>query len=184
MSRSLVFFLCSGLAFALTAGLFEAVAQTQQTVPSLSLASSSFSGDAIPAKFTCDGENTSPELSWNSPPTGSQSFALIATDKDSSFVHFQHWLVYDLPADKRELPAGISNQEQLSDGSRQGKNDFDKIGYGGPCPHWKSTHHYGFVLYALDAKLNLRGGATAKQILKAMNGHILAKAELLGSYHR
>lgn len=189
MSRSRVLILCGVLVIAivLTAVLIKSTAQTQDAErvnSTLSIASSSFSGDTMPSKFTCDGGETSPELSWTSPPAGTQSFALIVTDKDSSWVHFVHWVVYDLPADKRELPEGISKQEQLPDGSRQGKTDFDKVGYGGPCPHWKSTHHYGFVLYALDSKLGLPGGATAKQTLKAMNGHILAKAELVGSYHR
>lgn len=191
MSRSRVFILWAGLVLtlALAASLFQCGAETQEAQPqktnsTLSLTSSSLSGETIPSKFTCDGEETSPELSWTSPPAGTQSFALIVTDKDSSFVHFVHWVVYDLPADKRELPEGIPKQDQLPDGSRQGKTDFDKVGYGGPCPHWKSTHHYGFVLYALDSKLGLPGGATAKQTMKAMNGHILAKAELVGSYHR
>ena len=155
---------------------------------SLKVVSSSLSGDAIPDKCTCGGEDISPELSWKTPPAGTQSFVLVVTDKDSPFGpligYFVHWELYDLPADKRELPEGIPSQEQLPDGSRQGRNDFDKVGYGGPCPPGKSPHRYSFVVYALDRRLNLPGGATEKQILRAMNGHILAKGELVGRYQR
>jgi len=184
VSASRAFFHYAVLALALAAGFFDAAAQTQQTDSSLSLTSLGFSGDAIQARFTCDGDNISPQLSWKAPPAGTQNFALIVTDKDSWIVHFVHWTIYNIPADKRELPEGIPKQEQLSDGSRQGKTDFDKVGYGGPCPHGKSIHHYGFVLYALDTKLSLPGGATAKEIQKAMNGHILEQNELVGRYQR
>jgi Raf kinase inhibitor-like YbhB/YbcL family protein len=153
-------------------------ATQQDAIPSLDLTSSSFSGDAIPNKYSCGGGDISPELSWKSPPAQTQSFVLIVTDKDSLFGflfgYFVHWALFDLPADKRELP----------DRSRQGRNDFDNVGYGGPCPPGKSSHHYAFVLYALDSRLNLPGSATEKQILKAMNGHILAKTELVGRYQR
>jgi Raf kinase inhibitor-like YbhB/YbcL family protein len=91
-------------------------------------------------------------------------------------------VLYDLPAEKRELPEGLPNQAQLPDGSRQGQNDFDKTGYGGPCPPGKSAHRYVFALYALDSRLNLPIGATRKQVEKAMKGHVLAYGELIGRY--
>jgi Raf kinase inhibitor-like YbhB/YbcL family protein len=163
-------------------------ATEQEPILSLNLMSSSLSGDAIPDKYTCGGEDISPQLSWKTPPARTQSFVLAVTDKDStlgSWVgYFVHWVLYDLPADKRELPEGVPRPEQLPDGSRQGRNDFDEVGYGGPCPPGKSSHRYSFVLYALDARLNLPGGATEKQIRRAMNGHILAKGELIGRYQR
>lgn len=158
-------------------------AHSQQEVPSLDLSSTSLSGDVISKECSCDGHNTSPELSWKAPPDRTQSFALTVTDKDSLFgFSFVHWVLYDIPADKRELPEGIAKEEQLPDGSRQGHNDNDKIGYVGPCPPGHSAHRYAFDLYALDTKLNLPSGASKKQALKAMKGHILAKGELVGRY--
>ena len=153
--------------------------------PSLELSSSFPNGGAMPAMYTCDGQNISPELSWNSGPAGTQSFALIVTDRDSPFGYaFVHWLVYDLSPDTRELHEGIGNQSQLADGARQGTTDFDKIGYGGPCPPGKSTHRYAFSLYALDTKLNLPAAAAEKQVVKAMKGHVVAAGEFIGRYHR
>jgi Raf kinase inhibitor-like YbhB/YbcL family protein len=159
-------------------------ADGQQGTPSLDLKSSSFSGDAIPRTYSsCDHQDgASPELSWSAPPENTQSFALIVVDKDSPFgFKFTHWVLYDIPSDERELPENTPKQEQLPDGSRQGKNDYDRIGYVGPCPP-RGTHHYVFTLYALDTKLNLTSGASKKQVVKAMNGHVLASGELVGRF--
>jgi Raf kinase inhibitor-like YbhB/YbcL family protein len=156
----------------------------ETTTASLELRSSSFTGDKIPDKYSsCRGQSdVSPEFSWSAPPEGTRSFALIAFDEDSPFgFKFTQWVVYDLPAEKRELPEGVPKQEQLPDGSREGPNDYDRIGYVGPCPP-RGTHHYAFTVYALDTKLNLAPGASKKQVLKAMKGHILATGELVGSY--
>lgn len=161
-------------------------------LPSLEVKSASLSGDVIPKVSACsredcpcDGQDISPELSWSSPPGRTQSFALIVTDKDSLFGWgFVHWILYDLPADKRELTPGVAKQQQLPDGSRQGQNGFDKIGYVGPCPPGRSPHHYAFDLYALDTKLNLPPSASKKQIVRAMKGHVLATGELVGRFQR
>jgi Raf kinase inhibitor-like YbhB/YbcL family protein len=172
--------------FALTATQIACSrALTQQGVPSLELRSASFSGDTIPKTHSsCEGQNDiSPELSWKSPPERTESFALIVTDKDSPFgFNFVHWVLYDVPPDKRELPEGIAKQQQLADGSRQGQNGLDKIGYVGPCPPGHSPHRYVFDLYALDTKLNLPPGASKKQVLKATKGHVLATGELVGRF--
>ena len=165
---------------------------SKPSVPSLELRSSSFTADAIPSKYQgspencpCNGKDISPELSWNSSPQRTQSFALIVTDKDSPlWFNFVHWVVYDLPSDKRELPEGIAKQGELPDGSRQGQNGFDKIGYAGPCPPGHSPHRYVFGLYALNTRLNLPPGASKKQVVKAMKGHVLAGGELVGKYQR
>jgi len=152
---------------------------------SLELKSASFSGDAIPqANSSCNGQDgASPELSWSAPPEHTQSFALIVFDKDSPFgFKFTHWVLYDMPSDKRELAENVAKQEQLPDGSRQGPNDYDRIGYVGPCPPGHSPHHYVFDLYALDTKLNLPPKASKKQVLKAMKGHVLASGELVGRF--
>jgi Raf kinase inhibitor-like YbhB/YbcL family protein len=150
----------------------------------LELTSASFRGGEIPKKFTCDDEDTSPELAWSAPPAATRSFTLIVVDPDAPLGSFVHWVLYDLPAEKRELPEGLPKQDQLADGSRQGRNDFDKIGYGGPCPPAGSAHHYVFVLYALDSRLNLPAGATRKQVENALKGHVLARGELIGRYQR
>jgi len=160
-------------------------AASQQAVASLELKSASFSGDTIPNKYSsCEGQNdTSPELSWTTPPAGTQSFALVVIDKDSPFGwNFVHWVLYDLPPDERELREAIAKQAQLPDGSRQGQNGYDKIGYVGPCPPGHSPHRYVFDLYALDTKLNLPAGASKKQVVKAMKGHVLASGELVGRF--
>jgi len=159
-------------------------AASQQAVASLELTSSGFSGDMIPRRYSsCDHQDgASPELSWSAPPEHTQSFALIVFDKDSPFgFKFTHWVLYDFPSDKRELPENTPKQGQLPDGSRQGKNDYDRIGYVGPCPP-RGTHHYVFDLYALDTKLNLPAGTSKKQVVKAMNGHVLARGELVGRF--
>jgi Raf kinase inhibitor-like YbhB/YbcL family protein len=152
--------------------------------PTLEVTGSSFGGGDIPRKCTCDDADASPALAWATPPAGTQSFALIVVDRDAPLGTFVHWILYDLPADKRELPEGLPKQEQLADGSRQGQNDFDKAGYGGPCPPGSSTHRYVFALYALDSKLNLPAGATRKQVENLLRGHILARGELTGRYHQ
>jgi Raf kinase inhibitor-like YbhB/YbcL family protein len=156
-------------------------------LPSLGLKSSSFAaGGTIPNQFSsCEGQvNDSPELSWQAPPSGTQSFALIVTDPDAPIGTFVHWVIYDLPPGMRELPQAIRKAEQLPNGSRQGTNDFGEIGYDGPCPPGHSNHRYFFDLYALDTKLNLPAGATKKQVTDAMTNHILAHGQLIGRYQR
>ena len=151
----------------------------------MELRSPSFSRDIIPDAYSsCNGQkDASPALSWSVPPEHTQSFALIVIDKDSPLGwNFVHWVFYDLPADKRELPEAIAKQEQLPDGSRQGRNGFDKIGYVGPCPPGHSPHRYAFTLYALDTKLNLPAGASKKKVMNAIKGHILASGELVGKF--
>ncbi len=141
-------------------------------------------GEAIPRKFTCDGPDVSPRLKWNEPPAKTKSFALIMDDPDAPAGTWVHWVLYDLPAGTGELPEGVGKQEQLSSGAWQGRNDFGKIGYGGPCPPAGKAHRYFFKLYALDTKLNLKSGATKADLERAMKGRILAQAELIGRYGR
>ena len=152
---------------------------------SLQISSAAFSaGETIPKKFTCDGPDVSPKLSWSEPPAKTQSFALIADDPDAPVGTWIHWVLFDLPADTKELAEGVAKLEQLPNGARQGRNDFGKIGYGGPCPPPGNPHRYFFKLYALDAKLNLKAGSTKADVERAMKGHILAQAELIGRYGR
>jgi Raf kinase inhibitor-like YbhB/YbcL family protein len=142
------------------------------------------SGREIPKRFTCDGADVSPELQWTSPPTGTQSFALIADDPDAPVGTWTHWVLFDLPAQTTSLPESVSKVDELPSGGRQGRNDFRKIGYGGPCPPPGKPHRYFFKLYALDKKLNLKPGASKQDVEQAMRGHIVGQAELIGKYQR
>jgi Raf kinase inhibitor-like YbhB/YbcL family protein len=138
---------------------------------------------AIPAKFSCDGENISPPLEWVDPPQGTESFALISDDPDAPGGTWVHWLLYNIPADVRALPEAIPPEGELSDGSQHGENSFGRLDYGGPCPP-SGTHRYFFKLYALDVILDLEPGANKETLLQAMEGHILAEVELMGTYSR
>ncbi len=141
-------------------------------------------GQAIPKKYTCDGPDVSPQLTWTDPPTGTKSFALIADDPDAPMGTWVHWVLYDLPAEARQLPEGVPKQETLPDGTKQGMNDFRRIGYGGPCPPPGKPHRYFFKLYAVDKKIGLPPRATKQQVLDAIQDHILSQAQLMGTYKR
>jgi len=141
-------------------------------------------GEKIPARHTCDGQDISPGLSWDRVPEKAWSFTLVVDDPDAPSGTFSHWVIFNIPADRRELPEAVPSQAQLPSNARQGKNDFGQIGYGGPCPPPGSPHHYRFSLYALDQPLELMAGATRKQVLNAISGHILARAQLVGIYQR
>ena len=151
----------------------------------LAVSSSVFQeGGKIPAKYTCEGQDVSPAITWGEPPAETQSFALIMDDPDAPGGVFTHWVLFNLPADSRELPEAMPTQAQLPDGSLQGKNDFGKTGYGGPCPPSGRPHRYQFTLYALDQPLDLKAGASKKSVIDAMQGHILAQGRLTGTYQR
>lgn len=136
----------------------------------------------IPANHTCDGDNISPALSWDAPPPQTLSLALVVDDPDAPGT-FVHWVLYDLPPNTRQLPEQLTPQPFLESGGLQGKTDFGKYGYGGPCPP-TGTHRYRFRLYALDQVMDLPPGATEADLTAAMQGHILASAELTGKYTR
>lgn len=149
------------------------------------LKSSAFaSGAEIPRKFTCDGPDVSPALEWSSPPAKTASYALIVDDPDAPAGTWVHWVLWNLPANTHSLREEIAKSEQLQDGSRQGRNDFRKIGYNGPCPPPGKAHRYFFRLYALDAKLDLAPGATRHELDTAMKGHIVGEAEYMGTFGR
>jgi len=141
------------------------------------------SSGTIPQKYTCDGLDVSPELSWSGAPPGTQSFALIADDPDAPVGTWTHWIIWDIPPGTG-LPESVAKTEILKDGARQGKNDFKRIGYGGPCPPPGKPHRYFFKLYALDIKLDVKAGASRKELESAMKGHVLSQAELMGRYGR
>jgi Raf kinase inhibitor-like YbhB/YbcL family protein len=158
--------------------------QTGGQTMSFKLTSTAFaSGESIPRKYTCDGEDISPPLQWSDPPQGTRSFALIADDPDAPLGTWVHWVLYNLPAEARTLSEAVPSDADLADGSRHGQNSWRRLGYGGPCPPG-GTHRYFFKLYTLDKMLDLSAGANEKQLLKAMAGHILAQTELMGRYTR
>jgi len=137
----------------------------------------------IPRKYTCDGDDISPPLSWDSVPEETKSIAVICDDPDAPMGTWVHWVVYDIPPETRELKENVTPEREMHIGGIQGMNDFKKVGYGGPCPPG-GTHRYFFKIFALDLRLELGPGATKDQLLIAMEGHILAKGELIGKYSR
>jgi len=137
-------------------------------------------GGLIPAKFTCEGANVSPELRWNDAPANTRSYALIVDDPDAPAGTFTHWVLFDMPAERSSLAEGAGAI------GAAGKNDFGRAGYGGPCPpRGHGPHRYYFTLYALDiASLKLKAGAGRREMETALRGHILAQATYLGRYER
>jgi len=138
----------------------------------------------IPKKYTCDGSDVSPPLTWTKPPAGTKGIALICDDPDAPMGTWVHWVIYGLSPETTSLPEGVPTQKEVLGGIKQGINDFRKIGYGGPCPPRGPAHRYFFKVYALDIELNLPAGATKKDVEKAMKGHILAEGQLVGRYGR
>lgn len=150
----------------------------------IKMTSSAFKeGDIIPRKYTCDGQDISPPLAWESVPDATKSLALISDDPDAPMGTWVHWVIFNLPPDAKELSENVPTQRELKNGAKQGTNDFRRIGYGGPCPP-RGTHRYYFKLYALDTMIDISPGATKSQLLKAMEGHILAQGQLMGKYSR
>jgi Raf kinase inhibitor-like YbhB/YbcL family protein len=133
----------------------------------------------MPASVSPSGGNRSPELNWTGAPQGTVSFVLLAEDPDGG--NWSHWVVYDMPAGAHGLAENLPKIPDFGDAGRQGNNSWGQVGWGGPTPP-SGTHHYYFRLYALDTMLNLPAGATMAQVKKAMQGHILGTAELVGTY--
>ncbi len=167
-------------------GVQPAPQSAPPTVPPTAVPASAFQlgsdafaeGGTIPKKFTCDGENISPRLQWTGAPDGTQSFALIMDDPDAPSGTFTHWVAFDIPATQTEIA------EHAAAVGKGGKNGRGQTGYTGPCPP-SGTHRYFFTLYALDvAALNLPDGAARADVEKAMQRHVVAKAQLMGKYAR
>jgi Raf kinase inhibitor-like YbhB/YbcL family protein len=141
-------------------------------------------GDRLPERFASTADNMSPELSWTDVPPGTRSLVLILDDPDAPGRSFIHWIVYDIPVSIDHLDQAIDKNGILPAVGRakQGRNDMHKIGYDGPAPPKGQLHHYYFKLYALDKAVNLEPGTSVEEVRRAMNGHILAEAELIGTY--
>jgi len=167
----------------------QAAKQTQQdkkggNAMEIKITSSAFAeGGMVPPKYTCDGQDMSPPLEWDAVPDGTKSIALISDDPDAPMGTWVHWVLFNLPAETRKLEENIPPDKTLPNGARQGVNDSSRVGYGGPCPP-SGTHRYFFKIYALDTKLDLAAGARKRELLKAMEGHILGQGQLIGKYKR
>ena len=150
----------------------------------MKLLSSAFQHEGkIPDKYSCKGEDISPPLKWEDAPGGTKSFVLICDDPDAPMGTWDHWLLFNIPSYINELRAGIPREPGFSDGSRHGKNSWGRTDYGGPCPP-SGTHRYFFKFYALDILLDLKAGVTKKEIYKAMENHILAETQLMGTFKK
>jgi Raf kinase inhibitor-like YbhB/YbcL family protein len=183
---------CSGISKSqydnTTAQLDAAKAQVQTLqngLPAFMLTSSAFkTGEPMPVKYTQQGANVSPPLSWNSAPSGTQAFALLTEDIDgpASIPIIVHWVIFNIPATARSLPEGVAVADQLPDGTLQGSNIIGSHGYIGPSPPVGTTHRYEFTLFALDQKLTLNAGASRNETIAAMQGHILGVAQTMAAY--
>lgn len=145
----------------------------------MTVTSTAFQNNAlIPSKYTCDGKNYNPPLTFSQVPSNAQSLVLIIEDPDAPSKVFTHWVVYNMPSSTLQIL-----ENQVPQNSSQGKTDFGNIGYGGPCPP-SGTHRYFFKLYALDTTFNLPEGITKEKVEEAVNGHIIESAEIVGLYKR
>jgi len=154
-------------------------------IVALELKSTAFEDSGnIPKKYTCDGEDLSPALSWSGVPEDAKSLALICDDPDAPMGTWVHWVIYGIPPGTDSLPEAVPAEKEVLEGAKQGVTDFRRIGYGGPCPPKGAPHRYFFKLYVLDTELALEAGITKKRLLSAMEGHILAQGQLMGKYKR
>jgi hypothetical protein len=140
-------------------------------------------GDPISVKYACEGPDVSPPLRWSDNPAGTKSLALIAEDPDAPNGTWVHWVLWNIPATAQSLDEAVPKRDSLENGIKQGTTDFKQVGYGGPCPP-SGIHRYFFRLYALDTILDLPSSTTKKELEKAMQGHILQKAQLMGTYRK
>jgi len=152
----------------------------------IKLSSSAFTeGEFIPVKFSCEGENISPQLQWNGAPKNTKSFAIIVDDPDAPGGDFVHWVIFNIPGDTNKLNENATGSTNLPDSSTIGTNGFGEKSYSGPCPPAGKPHRYFFKIFALDNVLNqLKSSTTKQQLIKTMQGHIIAKGHLMGKYQR
>jgi Raf kinase inhibitor-like YbhB/YbcL family protein len=182
--RVLIFFLVPFMLCICLFGIQAKQLKKEDNTMKLEIKSKAFvEGGTIPKKYTCDGSDISPPLSWTQPPEGTRSLVLICDDPDAPMGTWVHWVLYNLSPNRLELPEGVPGKKEVLSGAKQGTNDFRKIGYGGPCPPG-GTHRYYFKLYAIDSELDLNAGATKKEVLREIEGHILAEGQLMGRYSR
>ena len=152
---------------------------------SITLTSTAFQdGQPIPIKYTCQGLDVSPALQWSVAPPTAKGLVLICDDPDAPGGTWVHWVLYNLSARATGLPEGVATTDTLNNGARQGVNDFKRIGYGGPCPPPGGPHRYFFKLFAVDIDVTLKPRATKAEVLRAIEGHVIAEGQLMGTYQR
>ena len=182
-----MFFIVTALAFGM-AWIAHANRVASESEMTLTLTSTTFTaGGEIPSKYTCEGLDISPELAWRGTPAATRSLALIVDDPDAPDpaapkTTWVHWLLYNLPPDAHELPEAITHGH-LPHGTLEGLNDWKRTGYGGPCPPI-GRHRYFHKLYALDSVLTGLGTPNKAALEAAMHGHVIAQAELIGTYQK
>ncbi len=185
-SNPLIIFIC-GIFIFVPPGLTQETGERVDNADAagkMTLTSPAFqAGEMIPPLYTCDDKDISPPLRWSQAPKGTQSFALIMDDPDAPMGTWVHWVLYNLPPTVDMLPEALPGIRKLANAEKQGHNSSGEIGYAGPCPP-SGTHRYYFKMYALDTALLLEGDVTKQDLLKAMEGHILAEAELMARYER
>ena len=158
---------------------------TEKPVGSMVVAAVDFvSGAAIPQKYSCEGENISPQLTWDILPTGAKSLALVCEDPDAPRGKFIHWVIYNIPPTEKGLGMNVTNATSFPNGTMQGLNGAGKVGYTGPCPPPGKPHRYFFHLFALNTVLDYAANMDHDKLLTAMQGHIIAEAETMGTYER
>ena len=151
----------------------------------LTVESESFApGGRIPTKYTCDGENVSPPISWSEGPEGTREFALLCDDPDAPGGVFVHWVLWGIPKGTTQLKEGIAAGDASLGSAQSGTNSFQLRGYRGPCPPPGKPHRYFFRIFALDGAVTLRAGASRGELDRAMNGHVVAQGEVVGKYGR
>ena len=181
-ARIHLLFAAMSLAF-ITAGCSNESKPDTEDVMTMQITSAAFAGgQPIPQKYTGQGNDVSPPLQWTGAPPPTKSFAVVCEDPDAPMGTFTHWVIYNLPATAGGLPENVAKTASLPDGSKQGENSFQNIGYNGPAPPPGKAHRYFFKVYALDTMLTLDAGAGKGDLLKAMNGHVLATGQLMGTY--
>lgn len=187
MKRKIFFYIILALVFSLFLWSEDNknIGNSDMSTTRLTITSPAFkAGSTIPKKYTGDGIDVSPPLSWDNIPEGTKSLALISDDPDAPVGTWVHWVIYNIPPSEKGLPENVPKQNSLPNGAKQGINDFRKIGYNGPAPPPGKPHRYYFKLYALDTVLELPAGIKKSELLKAMEGHILSTAEYMGTYQR
>lgn len=183
MFRKMSFLVSLWLCFFLWESLVSSQAKGGETM-NIEIKSAAFEqGGMIPKQYTCDGKDISPPLVWSGIPAETKSLALICDDPDAPMGTWVHWVIFNIPPQETGLPEGVPGSATLKNGAVHGKNDFRRLGYGGPCPP-SGTHRYFFKVYALDKVLDLDPGDSKAGLLRAMEGHIVAQGQLIGRYKR
>lgn len=168
-----------------TVTMAEAVATGAATPAPFELTSTAFEAEGvIPDRYSCKGEDVSPELNWGDPPAGTQSLAIIFEDPGASARGWVHWVIYGIPAETRHIDEAVEDGPVTNEGMVHGSSNFGTMDYRGPCPPQGTTHHYVFTLYALDLVMDLEPGANEIELLAAMAGHILAQTVLAANFTR